>query len=160
MGGERKPGWWIPWTFVAFFLVVVAANATMIWVGYRSWTGLVTENYYEEGIHYNRTLEAVAAQKKLGWQADLAAALDGGFRGHVELRVVDRAGAPVEGGEASVRFARPTHEGSDFVVRLRDRGDGVYTASFQLPEVGQWDLYGRIRRGEDHFAVHRRVMLR
>jgi nitrogen fixation protein FixH len=37
---------WIPWAFVAFFGVVLAANAIMIVIAITTWPGLQTQQAY------------------------------------------------------------------------------------------------------------------
>ena len=51
---------WIPWAFVGFFLVVFAVNGAMMTIAFKTWTGLDTENAYQEGLAYNDRLAEVA----------------------------------------------------------------------------------------------------
>jgi nitrogen fixation protein FixH len=109
----RQPGWWIPWTFVAGFLLVVAVNGVMIWFATTSWTGLVTDRAYERGLDYNRNLEAAAAMAALGWQAKLVAATRADGSREFTLEARDKEGAPlsglvIEGKLAARPMARPS----------------------------------------------------
>jgi nitrogen fixation protein FixH len=160
MSQARSSGSWIPWLFVGFFLLVVAANGTMIWFATKSWTGLATSNAYDKGLRYNRNLEAAERQARLGWQPRLAARVVAGFAAEAELVVVDAQGAPVSGAEVLAALERPTHDGSDFKVTLEPEEPGVYRAAFDLPLVGLWDIHLTIRRGNDLFVHEERVMLR
>ncbi len=157
---RRLPGHWIPWAFGAFFLVVLIANGTMIYIGMTTWTGLVSENYYEEGRNYNRNIAAAEAQAALGWRLDLEARLVSGFDGELAVDLRDREGAPITDAAITARFVRPTSEGNDFAVDLVATGDGGYRAAFTLPLVGLWDVHLEVVRGDDRFVETRRVTLR
>jgi nitrogen fixation protein FixH len=158
MPARRPPGYWIPWLFVGFFLLVVAVNGTMIWLALASWTGLATNQPYDRGLTYNRNLDAAARAATLGWQPALAARLEGAD-GEVELLLNDAAGQPVTGAEIVVRFERPTREGLDFPVELAATAPGTYRGRFVLPVEGAWNLHATIRRGEDLFVHDQRVVL-
>ncbi len=154
------PGHWIPWAFGGFFLVVLIANATMIYIGMTTWTGLVSEDYYEEGRNYNRNIAAAEAQAALGWQLDLEARLVAGFEGELTVTLRDRTGAPIGDATVTADFVRPTSEGNDFSVALAARGEGIYRAPFTLPLTGLWDIHIDVTRGTDRFVQTRRVTLR
>ncbi len=153
-------GSWIPWLFVAFFGVVLAANLTMVWIGYASWTGLVTDRAYDEGLQYDRVLDALERQRRLGWQVEIEAALEHGLDGRLTMRAREADGRPLEGARARVRFVRPTLEGHDFTIELKPRGEGRYAADFTLPLAGVWDLHLELRRGADRFLAVERAVLR
>ncbi len=157
---ERRGGHWIPWAFGAFFLVVLIANGTMVYIGMTTWTGLVSTNYYEEGRTYNRNIAAAEAQAALGWQVAAEARLTRGFEGALTVDVRDRRGRPIADASVTARFIRPTSEGSDFSVDLAAAGDGRYRAAFTLPLTGLWDIHLDITRGDDRFVTTRRVILR
>ncbi len=157
---KPRRGHWIPWAFGAFFLVVLIANGTMVYIGMTTWTGLVSENYYEEGRNYNRNIAAAEAQAALGWQLDIEARLRSGFEGELLVDLRDRQGAPITDAEVTARFVRPTSEGNDFAVALADAGDGRYRTVFTLPLTGLWEIHVDAVRGEDRFVRSRRVTLR
>ena len=156
----RARGSWIPWLFVAFLLVVVAVNGTMIWIAVESWPGLVTPQAYEKGLIYNRNLEAAQRQVSLGWQPRLTARILQGLAAEMELVLIDTHGAPLTNAEVRAFFKRPTQDGTDFEVALATERPGTYQAGFELPMVGLWDIHVAIRRGGDLFVHDERVMLR
>ena len=55
MPDERRSRW-IPWAFVAFFGVVLAANAAMVVIALASWPGLETQQAYQRGLAYDDAL--------------------------------------------------------------------------------------------------------
>ena len=159
MSAPRKSSW-IPWVFVAGFGVVLVANGTMIWFATRSFPGLVTTRAYDEGLAYNRNLAAAEAQAALGWQPALVAVPLETFRGGLELSLLDRDGAPLDGATVSARLERPLEKEQDFAVELQGSGAGRYAAAFDVPRVGIWDVHLVIRRGDDRYVLDERVTFR
>lgn len=130
----------IPWMFVGAFAVVAAVNGVMIAFALDTFSGVTTEQAYEEGLAYNKTLAAARAQEKLGWKC----AIDLDARSRHDARLAaslsDRSGAPVTGAEITAHFVRPTHDGFDSQVRLSETGIGHYEAQTSLALAGQWDV--------------------
>ena len=62
---------WIPWYFVAFFILLISILVPMGIIAVRTNTGLVTESAYNKGLAYNASIRAEEAQKALGWHGDL-----------------------------------------------------------------------------------------
>lgn len=160
MQQNRQRGSWIPWLFVAFFLVVVAVNGAMIWFAVESWTGLSTDDPYDKGLAYNRNLEAAQRQAALGWQPELTVRIVSGFSAEAELAVTDARGAPLTDARVMASFERPLEERSDFRVELTPARPGVYRAAFDLPLAGLWIAHVTIRRGDDLYVHEQRMVLR
>jgi nitrogen fixation protein FixH len=157
---EPQRGRWIPWAFVAFFGVVLVVNGVMIWIAAGSFPGLVTDRAYDEGLAYNRNLEAAEAQARLGWTAALEARIIEGFTAELVLTLVDREGLAVDRAVALARLGRPAETGSDFDLVLVPAGNGRYRAAFELPKVGVWDVHLLVSRGDDRLVLDERVSLR
>ncbi len=151
---------WIPWVFVAGFLVVLAVNGTMIYVAFATWTGVTTTDAYQRGLAHNARLAEAEAQRQLGWDVEYEFVQTGPGRGRVELVLTDRHGTLLDRAAVSARFVRPVAAGHDIEVTLDHLGLGRYAAEVELPLRGQWEIrflaedeHGRYRRSE-------RVMLR
>lgn len=155
-----QSGSWIPWLFVAAFAFVLAVNATMIWVAVKTWPGLVTANSYDRGLKFNRALAAAAAQAALGWQVDFSAQLESGRHGLLTAWLRDREGRPLADAKVAARFLRPTSEGHDFTVTLAAAGDGRYTAAFELPLPGLWDVRLEVLQDDHRWIAEKRFFLR
>jgi len=142
MGDRTAPGsgHWVPWIFVAFFAVVFAVNGIMLFFALDSWTGLSTENAFQQGLAYNQKIDERDRQAALGWRVSFDATPD--QAGHVvfELQVDDDRGLPVTAASVAVSMTRPTHEGYDLSATLSHRGRGNYTGEADLPLSGQWQL--------------------
>ena len=125
MGARILTGRHVLFGLLAFFGFVLLANAVFIYLALDTFTGLTTDNAYQRGLQYNETLEARAAQRELGWSAQVTFAESGGEAGVLTVVLKDRAGAPLEDLRVSGEVRRPTHEGHDRAVTLARSGAGT-----------------------------------
>lgn len=119
-----------------FFGIIFSVNAVFITLALRSNSGVVVQNYYERGIHYNQTLEQAQFQKELGWMGELV--IDGSFMIY-SLHASD--GKAVSDKTIFVKMVRPVQDGFDFMVPLSETKDGVYRGKFHAPLKGAWDAH-------------------
>ena len=157
---DARRGHWIPWAFVAFFGIVLAANGAMIWFAFQSWTGLETGSAYQRGLAYNRTLETARQQAALGWRVGFSFAQIGERQAMIELTLQDRHGDLLESADVQATIVRPTHAGYDFVQTLAHRTAGRYQALHDLPLPGQWEIRIVAAAGGDAYRLTERVYLR
>jgi len=158
MAMNAQRGWWYPYIFVAFFLVVVGVNLGMAYFATSTFTGLSTDNAYEKGIAYNRNLAMAKAQAELGWTVDAKIAGDA-RNADVTVTYRDRDGRPVDGLDVQALLTRPTVTGLDQRVALAKRGDGTYGTVLAVPESGEWD-FDIIAVGRDSaYQMQRRFIL-
>jgi nitrogen fixation protein FixH len=151
---------WIPWTFVAFLAVVLAANGTMIGMAFLTWPGLETADAYRKGIAYNAALEAAREQAALGWEVDLAFVPAGaGPHGRLELRLVDMLGQPIERAVVHADLTRPTQSGHDFATPLEPAAAGVYAKTLAFPLPGIWDVRVQAEHRGRTYGTTRRVVV-
>ena len=155
----RGRGSLIPWLFVAFFVLILAVNGIMVWFALESWTGLASNQAYDNGLTYNRNLEAKRRQEALGWRPELRAEADAELHGQAELVLVDSLGQPLVGATVTMQLERPTSEGSDITVAMTTVGSGVYRGAFTLPLPGAWNAHVTIRRGDALFVHEQRLVL-
>ncbi|MEI6559934.1 MAG: FixH family protein [Rhodospirillaceae bacterium] len=156
----RQPGWYIPWLLAAPFLVVFAANGTLVHYALSSFSGLTSEHASDEGAHYNLALAAAKAQADRGWQVKVTFTSAGGLRGRLDLDLRDRAGQPLTGAEVSVGFVRPTKSGADSRTRLVEDGGGRYGAEVVVPLPGVWDLRLEVTHATGNYQKVERVWLK
>lgn len=151
---------WIPWTFVGGFLLVVAANAALIFYAFQSWTGLATDSPYERGLGHNREIAAVRAQRDVGWRVTLTYTDSGEGRGVLALDLADAMGHPIPDAAVTARIRRPTEARRDFDLTFADRGAGRYAADLTLPLPGLWDVEATAWTGERTFRLDQRIFVR
>lgn len=145
---------------IAFFSVIGAVNAVMIYLAIHTMPGTQVKSTYEASQRFNRGLEAIAAQDRLGWQVDVATTgLHSGAPLNVHIR--DRNGEAISGLEVQVRVERPTDARLDRKLKLIEAGGGRYAAALPELAAGQWSLIVEIFRGENRqFVSERRIVLR
>jgi nitrogen fixation protein FixH len=150
---------WIPWAFVGFFLVVFAVNGAMMTIAFKTWTGLDTENAYQEGLAYNDRLAERRAQQALRWQAGFAFTASGPRQGEIALTLADADGNPLSRAAVTAALVRPTQAGHDITVTLDHQGDGRYAADVALPLAGQWDVRLLADHARGTYRLHERILV-
>jgi nitrogen fixation protein FixH len=148
-------GAWPLWILAAFFAVIFSANGVLVYLANSSWTGLHTEDAYEKGRLYNNAIEAGARQRKLDWQS--AASLEGR---RLDFSLMDRDGEAIRGAVVRVRFVRPTHEGFDFTLALREDQRGHYFANTDFPLPGLWQADFHVVRGTADYRLKQRFTVK
>jgi nitrogen fixation protein FixH len=139
------------------FLAVTAVNGLMIWYAESSWTGLVSDSAYEQGLGFDRMLVRSRAEAALGWQG--AITYDSA-KGRLTVTLADRAGRPLTGLDLSAQWLRPTREGFDRIVPLTELAAGSYGAAVRPPLPGQWDVRVTVKdRGRDRFHAQKRLVV-
>ncbi len=136
---RRLTGRQVLWILIGAFGFVFAVNGTMAWLAEKSFPGLVADNAYEEGLHYNRVIAARTAQADLGWQADVEVTGSGTKR-VVTATFRDRDGHPLDGMVVTARLRRPVVAGLDRTVTLAETAPGAYRVPVVLPALGNWRL--------------------
>jgi len=162
----RARGWWIPWTFVGGFAVVIAANGAMLYFATSTFSGLTTQHAYVEGLAYNDRVAEEDAQEALGWALDLTLADDASASPPstpdehvmpVRLTARDADSRPLDGLSVAAQVRRPAEPGFDQTVTLAPVGPGLYGATLALPKPGQWELLVTASRGDDTYRLRRRL---
>lgn len=150
---------WIPWAFVAFFGVVLAANAVMIVLAITTWPGLQTQQAYQRGLAHDEALDAAAAQAALGWQVAFAFEQTGARTGALRLDLADRFGHTLRDAEVQAALVRPTHGGHDLVVAVPHHYGGRYLHDVALPLAGQWEARVHIVAQDREYRLRERIWL-
>jgi nitrogen fixation protein FixH len=146
---------WIPWTFVAFFGVVTAVNAVMIWFALTTFTGLDRNEPYVRGVGYNDVLEEERRQDALGWSAAVEATPD-----RLALDVTDGLEQPLRGAQVWAQVKRPVNAELDFTTDLAAVRPGRYVAFVDWPAPGRWDVLVTIEQDGRYYQHHRRLVVR
>lgn len=126
-----------PWYLIAGPGIVVVACAVTAWLAITSADGLVTDDYYKEGMAIDSTLARSRLAEVLGLEIRARFTADG-----ISLGLSATSGtsgeAPFVRPEAlDVTVSHPTRAGLDQKVRLAASGDG-YVGKLRLPASGHW----------------------
>lgn len=123
-----------PWLLMAGPIVVVIASFITLWLAIRTDDGLVTENYYRQGLAINQTLKLSERAREMGLEAGLTMEVD---------QIVLRLGAADPGfalpETVRVTISHPTRAGLDQTQMLTRQGDH-YVGRFRLPAEGHWTV--------------------
>ena len=144
-GGFRLTGRHVLTAMLAFFGCVIAVNIVFVVLALGTWTGLTDHDSYRTGLSWNRTLEADAAQKALGWSAEITAgrpdgSTDGALRRTVSLFLQDRDARPIPDLTVFGEARHPVVEAMDTRFPLEAAGPGRYVGTVDLPAASDWKL--------------------
>ena len=148
---------YIPWLFVAGFILVIAVNATMIWFAVGSFSGLYTPKPRDRGLHYNEVVAEQKARDALGWRMDTQWRAE---ESRLDIAVFDAAGQPLAGARVFVELVRPVEKRAPISLAMTAVDQGRFAGHVDLPARGNWDLDIVVERGGEHYALTRRMFLK
>lgn len=120
--------------FLAFFAAVFVVNGGMIYSALTTHTGLVANEPYRKGLHYNERIEADARQARLGWSDTIEIGRDGS----VGVVLADAGGRPVSGLRVAAVLGRPSTNRLDVRLTLAEAAPGRYEAQTAPIAEGAW----------------------
>lgn len=150
---QRSSDRLIPWYIVLFFVVLTFVFAGFTYIAQKTHTGLVTDQAYEKGLAYNRTIENARAQDALGLISVIEYK-----NGKVLFNLKDRNGQIVADAKVTAVFFRPVHDGMDMSVDMTAR-DGIYSALISLPERGLWEVRVHAVTPAGDYQSSRRIVI-
>ena len=158
---DSKPWYKEPWPWILMAgpgLVIVAAIIT-IWISVVTSDGLVTDDYYKEGLAVNQRMQRDHQASQLGLHADL-------MRAGLNLRLLVTSSEPSSLPEVvKLRLAHPTIDGRDQTIELKSEGAGFYGGVLAADVAGRWhvtleDPAGQWRlQGEWHASLEEPLRL-
>ena len=137
--------------FLGFFGVVLAVNGAMVYSAVSTHTGLVANEPYRKGLHYNARIAADERQTRLGWVETLEVSR----KGRVSLTLTEVNGIGVGRLEVAGVLGRPSTNRYDIKLDLSEVGPARYAADAGALEPGSWLLALEARRPGDVEPVYR-----
>lgn len=123
-----------PWLLMIAPAAAVIGGAVTIWLAVRSDDGLVTDDYYKQGLAINQITARDEQAQNLDLRADLMIGADGR-----ELRLMLHAKPDFSMPQALVvRLAHPTRAGIDQILRLQRQSSGIYIGHLAQGVGGRW----------------------
>lgn len=153
--GWRKSDKWIPWYFVAFFVVLAILDGIFVTIAFSTHTGVVTENAYKKGLEYNQTVAASEKQEALGWHGRIG--LDDSL---LSFYLEDKNGGAIEGAYVKAYFSRATQAGHDFSASLASKAGGNYNKEINFPLKGQWDVVIEAQWNQQQYQQSKRIIVK
>ena len=142
-----------PWK-LALALVVgtfLAGMATTMTIAAHRVAPVTDADYYNRGLHYGQTASG-AQNPGLHWTMSASLA-----DGELQVRVRDRSGAPVSGGELRFEPKRATGTGLGAHLALSESPPGTYRAP--RPATPQGELHGTLRFTKGEAAASQKLVL-
>lgn len=141
---DRKPlipgkAW--PWVVVCMLAMNVGVCAITVTAALKNPAARAVEpNYYDRAVAWDDTKARFPTTQTLGWsvQADLALGAP-----TITLRLLDRAGEPVEG-DVRVMAFHQGRSGERVEIDLESLGAGVYSGRIDVFHAGLWEVRGEI----------------
>jgi hypothetical protein len=129
---DTKPWYREPWQWILMAgpAIVVVGGIALLWVAATTTDGLVTEDYYKQGMAINATLAREQRAAALDLQAKLDITPDGAIR---LLLTGDARPATLQ-----LRLAHPTRAGLDRSVPLVRGDDGAYSGRTEPLPRSRW----------------------
>ncbi|MCX7897745.1 MAG: FixH family protein [Rhodocyclaceae bacterium] len=121
-----------PWLLMAGPLVVVIAGFVTLYLAVHTSDGLVTENYYQEGLRAGETVARSERAAALGLTARMHIS---GERARVVLSARAEGFTPPQA--LRLTLSHPTRAGLDRESLLLRTGE-TYQGRFELPASGHW----------------------
>jgi len=131
----------IPYIFFAFFAVFITADIFFIYLAKTTWRGTVTEDAYEKGRKYNKTLLSNKKQKDLDWKAKIDYEILASKKSLIIFELKDEKNRIIKDAKVKVKFVRPTQTGFDFKEELNfDNKSKYYKKIIDFPLIGLWKV--------------------
>jgi len=121
-----------PWFLMAGPGIVIVAGFITLWLAVVSNDGLVTDDYYKQGLAVNQSLQRDHQAGSLGLQGDV---MRSGANLRLLLRADSDAGLP---SEIVLKLAHPTRAGQDQLIKMTMEGPGFYSGMLVADISGRW----------------------
>lgn len=131
-----KPWYREPWPWIVMIApgTAVVAGAVMLWLAISSDDGLVSGDYYKQGLAINQVLRRDEQAAELGYHAHARLSEDSA---RVQVLLLGAPGSSLPAA-LNLRLAHPTRAGLDQTAVLHARFPGQYEARLTPPETGRW----------------------
>ncbi len=136
MTNDTKPWYkepW-PWILMAGPFIVIIACMNLLWTAIATNDGLVSDDYYKEGLAMNQRLERDHQASQLGLHADVMRA---GLNVRLLITTKETVALPEE---IVLRLTHPTIDGKDQKVALKSEGAGFYGGVLAEDLAGRWHV--------------------
>lgn len=121
-----------PWFLMSGPAIVIVAALVSAWIAIKSSDGLVSEDYYKQGLAAGETLTRSKRADELGISAGVRLTDD-----KITIRLGAQSGNTEMPAALIVTLSHPTRAGIDQKSRLQRAGD-AYVGALNLPASGHW----------------------
>lgn len=134
-GNFRVTGRHVLWSLVAFFGIVFGVNGYFLYVALATHTGVVAQEPYRKGLHYNERIAADELQQNRGWaiKFDVAPTRD-----QITLVLAEPDSRPVTGMTLTGTISRPATATGEVKLALVEQSPGTYAVKLPRLADGTW----------------------
>ena len=132
---KELKGWHVLLIMLTFFGVMFAVNGVFLYHAITSFPGEDVKKSYVQGLNYNDTLAARAAQAELGWLAEAGVDND-----QIVFRLHDADDKPLSNYSVIGELRRSATRDHDQAVTFAANYDGSYVTDAAQLQPGQWYL--------------------
>lgn len=150
-------GWHVLVWMVAFFAVIFAANAALIYYALESFPGLEVASSYKAGQEYEAEIEAARAQTARHWSVGVSAVGEGGGA-RIVATFADAGGIAERGLAVDAALKHPTDSARDRTVVLAEVAPGRYEGRAEDVLKGRWQLVIDAGRGGERLFLSRNAV--
>lgn len=144
---------------LGFFALIMAANASFLYFAFKTYPGEKEKKSYRQGLLYNNTLDARAAQEALGWSAAIESVVSDGEAVTLVVSFAGRNAVPLDGLQLTGALERPASKEGAQEFAFLAAGAGRYRAVINAGRGG-WDLrVTASSSGGERFQFTNRVIL-
>lgn len=150
----------IPYFFFIFFAIFITVDIAFIYISKKTWRGTVTEDSYEKGRKYNRTILANKKQKELNWSGDISQKFIENQKSLLIFSLKDDAGQFIKNANIKLKLVRPTQTGFDFEDKLFfNKFNNKYQKEVNFPLKGLWKIEVQAFVGDKIFQYVQRIVI-
>jgi nitrogen fixation protein FixH len=138
-----------PVAIVGVLGVTVLANGVLLYEATRGDATAYESDYYRKAVLWDSTVAQAGRNAALGWR------LSGSFdpSGRISVRLVDRAGAPVDRATVSLEGFAIAHGTGDFRATMAEGTDHRYDSTVPLAHGGLHEVRFTAVRGAERFTA-------
>ncbi len=146
-------------TFLMFFGIIFVVNGSLIYNAIATHGGLVANEPYRKGLHYNERIAAGVRQAQLAWNEEVALRRDG----KLTIALAGSDGKAVTGLALKAVVGRPASNREDQALALKEMSPGHYEVQASALESGAWlltfEAYASAAAADPVYRARRRLWL-
>ncbi len=114
-------------------VVIVAGIITTV-IAVQTSDGLVSDDYYKQGLSVNQRMQRDQHATQLGLHADV---MRSGLNLRLLITTADSSALPQA---ITLRLAHPTVDGRDQIIQMKSEGQGFYGGALTAEVIGRWHV--------------------
>lgn len=123
-----------PWFLFGLPATVVVAGIITINIAINSADGLVTDDYYKDGLAIHKDASQSATAEELGINGELR------YQDTGAITIQLSSAEPLNHGLISLKLEHPTLPNNDQTVQLNHLGDGLYAGKINTLKPTNWKI--------------------